>query len=60
VYGLNESHSHFVLKLIANVLPIVGTDVLFELLPLHYHLIYGILLTVVEHVGVKIGANTSL
>jgi hypothetical protein len=61
VDGLSESHSYLVLQLVADILSVVCTNVLDQLLPRHSHLIGGRLLTVIkQQVGAESGSKTSL
>jgi hypothetical protein len=58
VYRLEENNSDLVLQFVTDVLPIVGCNILCQLLPWSTNLIWCRLLTVVKHIGAKIGTNT--
>jgi hypothetical protein len=60
MHGLSESHSKLVLELIADVLPVVSADVLYELLPRSSHLICGCLVSVIKHIVAESSAEPTL
>jgi hypothetical protein len=58
VHRLDENDSDHVLQFVADVLPVVGSDILFQLFPRSTHLICCILLTIIKQSGANIGTNT--
>ena len=58
---LSNHHSRFVLQFVADILSIdFFTDVLYELIPQSSHLVCSCLVSIVEHIGSKCGAETTL
>jgi hypothetical protein len=60
VHKLSENNPNLVLQFIVNILSIVGANILYKLFPLGAHLICCRLLTIVKHICVNIGTQTSL
>ena len=60
VHRFGKSHSNFILQLIADVLPVVSSNILYELLPRCMHLVCSCLVSIVEHVVVECLAKSTL
>jgi hypothetical protein len=60
MHGLSESHSELVLELVADVLPVVCANILYELLPQSSHLICCCLVSVIKHIVTESRAEPTL